>query len=294
MKTDFRRSVLYIPGDSERMLQKAAGVAADVLLLNLEDGVSLSKKDESRRNVARALKSADFGNHEVIVRINDVNSVLGRSDLAEIVPGCPDGICLPKVEKAVDIQYAADAIREMENRYGMEEGSVHLHAMIESAAGVLQAFLISSASPRMASLIFGSADYANDVRCRPGDDRSELSFALQTIVTSARATGIDAIDAPCFDIRNRALLESESIHARRLGFSGKSALHPDQLDTINRIFDVTAEEVAWAEKVISKLDEAESRGKALTTFEGKLVDNPHRAAAERILRRKEPDRRKDR
>ena len=294
MKTDSRRSVLYVPGDSEKMLQKASGVASDVLMLNLEDGVSSSKKEEARRNVVQALRSADFGNREIVVRINDVNSILGRSDLAEVVPGCPNGICLPKVEKAAEIRYASGAILELERSNGMREGSVSLHAMIESAAGVLRALDISMASPRMASLIFGSADYTNDIRCRPGDDRSELSFALQMIVTSARAAGIDAIDAPCFDIRNKVLLESESIHARRLGFSGKSALHPDQLDVINRIFDVTAEEIAWAERVIAELDEAENRGKALTTFEGRLLDNPHRAAAERILRRTGSDRSRSR
>lgn len=108
----------------------------------------------------------------------------------------------------------------------------------------------------MASLIFGSADYAADVRCQPGEDRAELMLALQMIVASARSAGIEAIDAPCFDIRDRALLARESAQARRLGFDGKSALHPDQLEVINRAFDVTPEEVAWAEKTIAELDRA--------------------------------------
>jgi citrate lyase subunit beta/citryl-CoA lyase len=286
MKNDLRRSFLYVPGDSETMLQKAAGISADVLMLNLEDGVSSSKKEVSRHNVAQALKSVDFGTHEVVVRINSLNSPLGQRDLAAIIPCCPDGICLPKVEKAADIKDAAGAILELERRHGMQEGCVLLHAMVESAAGLLRLLEISTASPRMASLVFGSADYANDLRCRPGDDRAELLFALQMIVTSARAAGIDAIDAPCFDIRNKGLLQSESLHARRLGFGGKSALHPDQLEIIHQVFDVTAEEIAWAERVLAELDEAETRGKALTTFEGKLLDNPHRAAAQRILRSK--------
>jgi citrate lyase subunit beta/citryl-CoA lyase len=198
----------------------------------------------------------------------------------------PDGICLPKVEKAADIQTAESAIRQLESGNGPAEGGISLHAMIESAAGLLNSAEIANASPRMASLIFGSADYVNDLRCRPGEDRAELMLALQWIVTSARSAGIDSIDAPCFDLRNRDLLERESVQARRIGFDGKSVLHPDQLATINRIFDVTPEEIAWAEKVVLELDEAEIRGKALTTMDGRLVDNPHRAAAERILRRK--------
>jgi citrate lyase subunit beta/citryl-CoA lyase len=285
MKTDFRRSFLYVPGDSEKMLQKAIGVDSDVLVLNLEDGVSSSKKSVARENVVRALKTNDFGRHEVVVRINSPKSSLGQSDLRLIVPCGPDGICLPKVEDPADIEDTEKAIVELEQLHGLHEGSILLHAMIESAEGVLRAREMSTASPRMASLIFGSADYTNDVHCHPEDDRSELSFALQMIVTCARAAGIDAIDAPCFDIRNYELLQSEALHARRLGFSGKSALHPAQLEIINRIFDVTAEEIAWAERVIAELDEAENRGRALTTFEGKLLDNPHRAAAQRILRR---------
>lgn len=279
MKNNLRRSALYVPGDSNKMLQRSAGIPADVLLLNLEDGVSSSRKEEARANVAHALKEIDFGFREAVVRINSLDSETGRRDLAEIVPLNPDGICLPKIECAADIEKAESATRELGAK------TVRLHAMIESAAGVIHAAEIAAASPRMASLIFGSADYIADLRCRPGEDRAELLFALQTIVTAARAAGIDAIDAPCFDLRNRELLERESIQARRLGYDGKSVLHPDQLECINRIFDVAPEEIAWAEKVIAELDEAENRGKALTTVQGQLLDNPHRAAAERILRR---------
>jgi citrate lyase subunit beta/citryl-CoA lyase len=165
----------------------------------------------------------------------------------------------------------------------LPEGGIGLHAMIESARGLLRAAEISAASSRMSALIFGSADYSKDLRCQPGEDRAELLLALQMMVVSARAAGINAVDAPCFDIRNWDLLRLESESARRLGFDGKSALHPDQLAIINRVFDVTDEEIAWAEKVLAELDAAENRGKALTTMNGKLIDNPHRAAALRIL-----------
>jgi citrate lyase subunit beta/citryl-CoA lyase len=286
MKQRFRRSALYVPGDSEAMLLRAAGFNADVLVLNLEDGVARTKKEGARANVAAALQTHNFGGRETAVRVNDVDAALGRDDLAKIIPRSPDGIVLPKVEKASVIETAAGLIGELERKYGMPEGAVCIHAMIESAAGVLHAPAIAAASARMASLIFGSADFAADMQCRPGPDRAELLLALQWIVTSARASGIDAIDAPCFDIRNDVLLREEAGQARRLGFSGKSALHPGQLGTINSIFDVTEQEIAWAERVISELDQAEGRGKALTTVDGQLLDNPHRAAAERILSRK--------
>ncbi len=285
MITGIRRSVLYVPGDSGRMLLKAAGITADLVLLNLEDGVAASKKEEARNNVLAALQSIDFGRREVVVRINSLISETGRSDLAAVAPCRPDGICIPKVEKAGEINEADELLREAETKCGVPEGAIRLHAMIESAAGVMRAADISAASPRMASLIFGSADYAKDLRCRPGDDRAELIFALQMIVTSARAARIDAIDAPCFDLANPDLLGREARQARRLGFDGKSALHPSQVAIIHEVFDVTPEEISWAEEVLAELDDAEGRGKALSTLGGQLIDNPHRVAAERILRR---------
>ena len=286
MKTGLRRSALYVPGDSEKMLQRAAGVASDLVLLNLEDGVASSMKKCARENIARALQTVDYGEREVVVRINSLDTSFGENDLSAIVPCRPDGICLPKVESTSDIEVVEKRLLSLERRHGLVEGSLAVHVMIESASGVLHSAEIAAASPRMASLIFGSADYAADLRCRPGEDRSELLLALQMIVTAARAAGIDAIDAPCFDIRNNDLLERESVQARRFGYDGKSVLHPNQLATINRVFDVTPEEIEWAQRVISELDEAENRGKALTTYNGQLLDNPHRAAAERILSRK--------
>jgi citrate lyase subunit beta / citryl-CoA lyase len=285
MKFNLRRSMLYVPGDSRKMLQKSTTISSDVLLLNLEDGVASSQKSIARENIAESLKDAKFGKREIIVRINPLDSGTGLLDLAAIVPLCPDGICLPKIETTSQIIAADRAIRELEVKHCMPEGGIRLHAMIESAGGLLHSSDIASSSRRMASLIFGSADYVNDVRCQPGADRQEMMLALQLIVLSARSAGIDAIDGPCFDVHNQDLLRQEAAQARRLGFDGKSALHPDQLAVINQIFDVTPEEIAWAERAIAELDAAENRGKALTTVDGKLLDNPHRAAAEQILRR---------
>jgi len=283
MRHNLRRSSIYVPGDSEKMLQKAATFESDVLVLNLEDGVALSQKITARRNVADVLKRGIYEKQEIWVRVNPLNGDFGGSDLADIIPQRPDGICLPKVESAEEIQLADRSIQEIEARCSVSEPSVGIHAMIESAKGLVHAAEIAAAVPRMSSLVFGSADYCSDVRCQPGEDRAELLYALQTIITAARSAGIDAIDAPCFDIHNQDLLERESSVARRLGFDGKSVLHPKQLETINRIFDVTDEEIEWAETTLAELEEAENRGRALTTVKGRLIDNPHRAAAQRIL-----------
>jgi citrate lyase subunit beta / citryl-CoA lyase len=281
--SNLRRSALYVPGDSEKMIRRSAISISDMLLLNLEDGIALSRKDLARDTIANALKGMDFGNREKVVRINGLSTDAGQMDLAVIAPCKPDGICLPKVENSSEIRAADSAIGKFEAAHAIPAGSIQLHAMIESAAGVLHAEEIAHASPRVSSLIFGSADYASDLRCQPGEDRGELLFALQMIVHCARSAGIDAIDAPCFDLKNHDLLIKESTQARRLGFTGKSALHPDQLSVINKIFDVTNEEIVWAKKVLAELDAAENRGRALSTMEGQLIDNPHRRIAERIL-----------
>ena len=282
-----RRSMLFVPGDSEKMLRRSAEMPADMLLLNLEDGVAASRKDHARDTVIQALEIVDFGDREIAVRVNSLDADAGKRDLAVVLSKRIDGIVLPKIECKEKIQAADNAVREMEACAEIPEGTVRLHAMIESAAGVLNAAEIAAASPRMASLIFGSADYAADLRCIPGPDRTEFLLAMQTMVLACRAAGIDAIDAPCFALRDKDALRRESDSARRLGFDGKSALHPDQLPVINQAFDVTEEEVAWAEKVLAELDEAEKRGKALSTLEGNLIDNPHRAAALRILQRRD-------
>ncbi len=284
MITGLRRSLLYVPGDSRKMLQKSPTLPADVLVLNLEDGVSASSKDEARENVLWALGSLDFGRREVVVRINSPSSAIGSRDLATLVPARPDGICLPKVESAGEIEHAEAAVRKLEEGCGLAAGSLRFHAMIESPAGALNAPAIACCSTRMASLIFGSADYASQTRCRPSEDRVEILMALQMIVASARAAGIDAIDAPCFTIGDDALLCRESKQARRLGFDGKSALHPRQVGVINEIFDVTAEDAAMAERVLEALDAAEGGGRSVATLDGAVVEDPHRTAALRILR----------
>jgi citrate lyase subunit beta/citryl-CoA lyase len=285
MMDRLRRSSIYVPGDSERMLRKAAEIPADMLILNLEDGVSRAKKDEARGNLARSLRSAPFGDRELVVRINPIASEAGRRDLAELVPLRPHGVCIPKVESAREVLAVDHAVRELELAHGLSQGGTLFHAMIESAAGVLAAPEIARACPRMSSLIFGSADFVKDLRCRPEPDRQELALALQQIVLAARAARISAIDAPCFDLRNPDLLRRESQQARRLGFDGKNCLHPAQIAVVNEVFSVTPEELAWARRVIEELGVAEERGRSLSTLDGQLVDDPHRAAAEEILRR---------
>ena len=135
MITGLRRSSLYVPGDNEKMLRKSAGIAADLLLLNLEDGVALSRKDEARENVARALRDLDFGAREIVVRVNSMASEVGKRDLSAVVPRRPDGICLPKVESAWEIRAADTAVLEIELAHSLPEGQIKFHAMEPDHSG---------------------------------------------------------------------------------------------------------------------------------------------------------------
>jgi citrate lyase subunit beta/citryl-CoA lyase len=284
MITGLRRTMIYVPGESERMIQKSAACAADVLILNLEDGVAAAMKDQARQNISQALGQLDFGSREVVVRVNPIASETGRRDLAEIVPCTPDGIVLPKIESQEEIIAADEAVKKLEAAHGLPEGRIKFHAMIESAKGVLLSYEIASAA-RVSSLIFGSADYIKDLRCRPGVAREELLLALQMIVTAARAAGIDAIDSPCFNLQDPKVLQQEAEQARKIGFDGKSVLHPSQILPIHQAFEFTAEETAWAEQVLKALSKAEDGGRALTVMGDNLIDNPHQVLAEYILKR---------
>src|SRR5262249_25155499 len=163
-------------------------------------GVAAARKDEARSNVTRALRECDFGRREVVVRINSLLDETGKRDLADVVPARPDGICLPKVESRQEVAAADAALFEIEVAHRLHEGEIRLFAMIESARGALKVPEIADASARMAGLIFGSADYVKDVRCRPGPERAELLVVMQRIVLAARAARLDAIDAPCFNV----------------------------------------------------------------------------------------------
>jgi citrate lyase subunit beta/citryl-CoA lyase len=281
--TRLRRSLLYVPGDREAMIAKAAQRGADGLILNLEDVVARSNKEMARAMVAQALVTLDFGRAEVIVRVNPLATPTGYRDLLTIAPAGPDAILLPKVGSPEEVRFASWTLDRLEEIHGRPAGGIRLMCMIESAAGVLAAAQIAGCHPRVAALLFGAADYSAEVGCESTPDGGSLLFAQSQIVLASRAAGIDAIDTPHMRLDDPDGLARSSQRARQLGFDGKSAIHPGQIGPINNAFSPTTEQIAWAERVLAALPDGDEAQLGAAVLDGQLIEAPHLARARRIL-----------
>jgi len=283
--THLRRSLLYVPGDRMVMLVKAADRGADGLILNLEDAVAPASKELARQTVTRALQTLDFGPAEVIVRINPLDTADGYRDLLALIPAGPHVILLPKVGSAEAVRFAAWTIGRLEEIHGLPAGRIALMAMIESAAGVLAAAEIAACHPLVAALIFGANDLATELECAAYPAGRPLLHAASQLIlaAAAAAAGVDAIDSPHMKLGDPEGLAASSRLARELGFDGKTAIHPEQIAAINAAFSPSAEQVAWARRVVELLhgDDATPLGAAL--LDGQLIEAPHLARARRVL-----------
>ena len=286
------RSWLFVPADSERKLEKSLSSGADCLLLDLEDSVSLSQKP-----VARQL-SADFlSQHReakdrprLIVRVNPLTSGMTDEDLGAVVAGQPDGILLPKSNGGADVQHLSALMAVHEAEFGIEEGETEIHALVtESAAATLNAGTYTGASERLKSLSWGAEDLSADLGVetnRDEDGRYTDIFRYARTVTrlSAAAASVDAIDTVFVDFRDTAGLEAECRTAVRDGFSGKMAIHPAQVEPINRVFTPSQTAVEQATRIVELFADAGDDAGVLS-LDGKMVDRPHLKQAQRILER---------
>jgi len=278
-----RRSVLYVPGDRETMIAKASQRGADSLILNLEDAVAAANKDAARQIVVHALQSHDFGAAEVIVRINPPDTAIGYRDLLAVVPARPAALLLPKVGSVETVRFTAWTIARLEELHDLPAGQIGLMCMIESAAGVLAARAIAASHERLAALVFGATDYSVEVGCTLTADTPSLLFAQTQIVLACRAAGIAAIDTPHMNIQDMAGLVRAAQRAVELGFDGKSAIHPSQIEPIHAAFAPAPAQVAWAERVLALLAGRDDARLGAELLDGQLIEAPHLARARRIL-----------
>lgn len=280
-----RRAMLFMPGDDRHKIEKAAGLEVDSVIMDLEDGVALNNKDEARQVTRTALKEIDFGQIERLVRINPVNdSSLFVDDIDLTIEGHPDGYVIPKVENAVQIQTVAKRILQKENDYGWLPGSIRLFAIIESARGVIDVEQIVNADPRLKGVMFGAEDLAGDIGAIRTPDLWEVFYARSKVVLYAKAHGLDAIDTPFVDLTaDDSQLVAETEQAHYMGYTGKLAIHPKQVPTIQRIFTPTEESIVRARRLISAHDTQQADGKGVFEFEGKMVDMPMVRAAQNTL-----------
>ena len=277
-----RRTMMFVPGANAAMLRDAPLYGADSIMFDLEDAVSLKEKDSARVLVHSALKTFDYGNIEIVVRINAL-AAGGAEDIEAMVLAGVDVIRLPKTETAQDIIDVEAVITEVEQQNDIPVGTTKMMAAIESAEGVLNAPAIAKSSTRLIGIALGAEDYVTNMKTRRHPDGQELFFARSMILHAARAAGIAAIDTVYSDVDNTEGFEAEVRLIKQLGFDGKSVINPRQIPLVNTIYAPTEKEIQNAKEVIWGIREAEAKGSGVISVNGKMVDKPIVERAERVI-----------
>jgi citrate lyase subunit beta/citryl-CoA lyase len=285
------RSLLFVPGDSPRKLDKALSSGADVLLIDLEDSVDVAAKDDARR-----VTSAFVAEHRtkpdrprLYVRVNGLTTGLTDADLDGVMPVAPDGIILPKTVGGADVAHLGAKLAVREAEYGLEDGATRILAIAtENAAGVFALGTFAGASHRLTGLTWGGEDLSADLGAEANRDEhggytDPYRLARSLTLMGAAAAGVDAVDSVFTNFRDMAGLEAECRQARRDGFVAKMAIHPAQVPVINEAFTPSAEAVARAQAVIEAFKAHPGAG--VVGVDGEMLDRPHLLRAERLLRR---------
>ncbi|CDX39083.1 Citryl-CoA lyase [Mesorhizobium sp. ORS 3359] len=284
------RSLLFVPGDSERKLEKGFEAGADVVIVDLEDSVAGANK-----GAARAVAAGFISNQRrrrgptVYVRVNDLSTGLTDDDLAALVPAKPDGIMLPKSNSGQDVQHLAAKLRVHEAENGLPDGAMKILPIItETASGVLAAASYAGASERLAGLTWGAEDLSAAIGARAARDEDGrytdvFRLARSMTILAAGAAEVAAIDTVFPDFRDMASFEKECREAERDGFTGKMAIHPAQVPVINTAFTPSAEAVERSQAIVDAFAAAGNPG--VVGIGGKMYDRPHLRLAERLLAR---------
>jgi citrate lyase subunit beta/citryl-CoA lyase len=286
------RTLLSVPGNRQSMIEKAWHLPADALVLDLEDSVPSSEKASARAHVrdwlvvmaqGRMGKGGEIKGRKVFVRINSLDSGLAQQDLAAVIIPGVDGISQPKPASAHDVTEVAAIIALLEKERGIAVGHVRLLPWVETAMGLLHAFEIASASPRVVGISFGAEDFTLDTGMIRTEEGSELLYPRTMVVIAAKAADVVAVDTPYNNFKDEAGLVNEARLARRLGFGGKFLIHPSQIESVNRIFSPSPEEIAHARRVVDAFEAAVAQGFASTSLDGKMIDIPIANRARKLL-----------
>jgi citrate lyase subunit beta/citryl-CoA lyase len=272
-----RRSSLYLPASNPKALAKARTLPADVVVLDLEDAVAPEAKSDARQAAVAAVREGGFGGRELAIRVNGLDTPWGADDLAAAAEAGPDAILVPKVSKPVDIV-------EYDGRLAQAPPATALWAMIETCAAVprLDAIAACAAETRLSLFVMGTNDLAKEMRARLTPDRAAFVPVLVQAVIAARAHGLTILDGVCNEFRNLDAFRAECEQGQILGFDGKALIHPDQVPICNEVFSPSAEELAWAEAVISAFALPENAGKGAIRVEGKMAELLHLDQARRL------------
>ena len=277
------RSMLFTPGNNPRMIDKAATLGADAVILDLEDAVPMAEKDTARVLVKDAVEVVGAQGTQVFVRPNAIGTGLTAEDLRWSVQRGLTGIVLPKTESREQVLEVVDWIRALEAERDLDPGSVVLMPLLETAKGVLSAQEIAAASERIVAVAFGAVDYTRDMGTSLSAEAIELFYAQSYIALVARAYGVQAIDSPCITIRDQEVLVAEARRSRQLGYRGKLLIHPGQIEPVNQVFSPSEEEVAHAQRVVDAFRQAEAQGLGAISLDGTMIDVANARQAKDLL-----------
>lgn len=272
-----RRSRIYLPGNRPRMIQKGPGLGADAVILDLEDSVSPEQKDAARFLVSRAIKMIDFRHTEVMVRINPIRHG-GMVDLDAVLASGPDAVVVPKCENKADVTIVEHAIQEANL-----PKEIRILPMIETAKGILNAYEVACASPLVDAITFGGEDFTQDIGATRTTAGKEIFWGRSMVVIAAKAARVQALDTVFSDLSDEEGLRRDTTESKEMGFDGRAAIHPAQIEIIHECFTPTEKEMQDAANVIFAADKARNEGQGVAVVRGKMIDKPIIERAEKIL-----------
>ena len=272
-----RRTALYLPAINARAVAKARTLPVDIVILDLEDAVAPERKEEARNAAVAAAQEGGFGDRELIIRANGLDTPWWRDDLVAAARSGADGVLVPKVGSAADIARCADLLRDA-------PAGLSLWAMIETCAAVvaLPAIAAAAEGSRLAAMVLGTNDLAKEMRAALTPDRLAFLPILTSAVIAARAHGLIVLDGVCNDFQDIDRFEAECRQGLVLGFDGKTIIHPRQVDPCNAVYSPTPDEVRWAERIITAFDAPDHAGKGVVQIDGQMVERLHLDDARRV------------
>ena len=273
-----RRSLLYMPGSNPRALEKARGLPADGLIIDLENGVAAEAKEGARAVVSAALAVGGYGARELVLRVNPLDTPWGHADLAAAATMPIDAVLLPKVENADRVRLTISLLDAL----GAPE-RLAVWCMIETPRGILDAREIAAASPRLAAFVLGTSDLTKELHALFTRDRLPLITSLGLTMLAARAYGLAILDGVHLDLADEEGFALSCRQGRELGFDGKTLIHPKQIAQANTAFAPSASEVQWSRRIIAAYTEAEAAGRGVVLVDGKLIEALHVENARRLV-----------
>ena len=272
-----RRSILYMPGSNARAIEKAKSLAADGVIFDLEDAVAPDAKESARDQVCAAVSAGGYGDRELVIRINGMDTEWWRRDLEHAADARPNAILLPKVESVKQLRDADRIVRHHDS-----SGEIALWAMMETPLGILHADDIAGYSGRLQCLVLGTSDLTKDLHAQHTADRMPLLYGLSKCLMAARAFGLSVLDGVHLDLEDMNGFVAACQQGRAMGFDGKTLIHPKQIDPCNDVFAPSEAQVAHAHKVIAAYQQAVREGKGVVVVDGELIENLHVENAERM------------